>query len=200
MVALLLCSACEKKSSTTAPESTGIPPLEGEGAQPSAERAVHQPFGAAKMGPNPHAAQMPMGQMPPGHPAVGAGEGGGEQATPGDIQFDPKTVIAGTLQVDAKLKAKVAAGDVIYLVARSAAGGPPLAVKRLVVGAWPLAFSLDSRDAMMVGTAMAGKIVVSARVDKDGDAMTKNPGDVIGQTKPLEPPANNVVLMLDSVL
>lgn len=207
MAALLLTAACEKKSTTAAPPPTGIPPLEGAAAEPATDRPAHQALGANNphMGPNPHAGTMPMGQlgqMPPGHPAVGGGEGspGEAQATPGDIPFDPKTVIAGKLQVDDKVKSKVAAGDVIYLVARSAEGGPALAVKRLVVGAWPLAFSLDSRDAMMAGTAMKGKIVVSARVDKDGDAMTKNPGDVTGQTKPLEPPQKDVTLMLDSVL
>jgi hypothetical protein len=201
----LLGAACEKKSSppTAAPPSSGIPPLENAAAQAVGDRPTHDPTGSnphGAMGANAHAGIPGMRGMPAGHPAIGGGDPAGEQATPGDIPFDPKTVIAGSLQLDKKVEAKVANGDVIYLVARAAEGGPPLAVKRLVVGAWPLAFSLDSRDAMMAGTAMKGKIVVSARVDKDGDAMTKNPGDVIGQTKPIEPPAKDVVLMLDSVL
>lgn len=99
------------------------------------------------------------------------------------------------------MKSKVAPGDVIYLVARSAdKPGPPLAVKRMTVSTWPLAFQLDARDAMMEGTQMSGKVVVSARVDKDGDAMTKNPGDVTGTTRAVEPPNAKVVLTLDTPL
>ena len=66
--------------------------------------------------------------------------------------------------------------------------GTPLAVKKLTADKFPLKFSLDSRDAMLAGTTLAGKVVVTVRVDKDGDAITKNPGDVTGQTKPVEPP------------
>jgi hypothetical protein len=47
---------------------------------------------------------------------------------------------------------------------------------------------------------MSGKIIVTVRVDKDGDAMTKNPGDVIGQSKPVEPPKKDVVVSLDKVM
>ena len=46
---------------------------------------------------------------------------------------------------------------------------------------------------MIAGTKLAGKVMVTVRVDKDGDAMTKNPGDVTGQSKPVEPPAKKVV-------
>jgi cytochrome c-type biogenesis protein CcmH len=187
-IALALACACEKKTTPSVPPPSGIPPL---GVAPPSDRPVHEPTAQAPSG-------LPAGHpsLPPGHPAMG----GDEAATPGDIPFDPKTVIAGSLKLDDKVKAKVQSGDVIFLVARAAAGGPPLAVKRMVAGAWPLAFTLDSRDAMMAGTAMQGKVIVNARIDKDGDAMTKNPGDVTGVTKPVEPPAKDVVLMLDTVL
>jgi len=41
-------------------------------------------------------------------------------------------------------------------------------------------FQMDGRDAMMAGTQMKGPIYLSARVDKDGDAISKNPGDIVG--------------------
>jgi hypothetical protein len=98
----------------------------------------------------------------------------------------------------------VSPGDTFFLVARGAAEGgapgPVLAVKKLTAGAWPLAFQLDSRDAMMAGTSLKGKVVVNVRVDKDGDAMTKNPGDVTGVTKPISPPMQKVVVTLDTLL
>jgi hypothetical protein len=155
--------------------------------------------------------------LPPGHPPLGtmggAGMGGSapaaggsgtfQGATPGG-EFDAKTVLEGVIKVDGKLKDKIQPGDTIFVVARkyddSGAPGMPLAVKKLVAAKFPLPFELDSRDAMLVGTQLAGKVVVTARVDKDGDAMTKNPGDVTGQSKPVAPPQKNVVVDLDKVL
>ena len=53
---------------------------------------------------------------------------------------------------------------------------------------------------MMAGTEFAGKVTVSVRVDKDGDAMTKNPGDVVGTSAPLTLPDDKVVINLDKML
>jgi len=132
--------------------------------------------------------------MPPSHPAV-------EPTTPADIPFDPKSVIAGELRLAPALKDKVTPGDTIFLMVRTAGQpGPPLAVRKLTSGAWPLVFSIDSRDAMVAGTKLDGKVTVSARVDKDGDAMSKNPGDVIGSSEPFTPPSAKMVVNLDKVL
>ena len=190
-------AACDKKTST-APPPTGLPPLDEQAAKPTAaaEHPVHDPMGA-----NPHAG------LPAGHPAIPAGAGdpaaagGMEGATPGDIPFDPKSVISGVLRLDDKTKAKVADGDTIFLVVRSAENpGPPLAVKKLTASKFPLPFALDGRDAMVAGTKMSGKVIVQVRIDKDGDAMTKNPGDITGVSRPLEPPADKVVVTLDTIL
>src|SRR4051812_28279164 len=146
-VAALALVACEKKNDAPPPPSGGIPPLDEKAvAAPPGEKPVHEPTGAAAA--NPHAGM----DLPAGHPAVGGAAGGNMtgQTTPGDIQFDPKTVVSGVIQVDAKYKSKVADGDAIYLVARSADNpGPPLAVKKLTASKFPIAFELDGRDAMM---------------------------------------------------
>jgi hypothetical protein len=195
------CAGCnEKKAAPPAP--SGIPPL-----AEAANSLVAQPSDHPQHDPAPAAAAA--GSLPPGHPAVagaasGASVQGMEGMTPGDIPFDAKTVLAGVIKLDPKLKDNVKEGDVVFLVARqfdpSGVPGPPLAVRKLTVGAWPLSFSLDSRDAMMVGTKLGGKVVITARVDKDGDAMTKNPGDVIGQSKAVTPPNAKIVVDLDKVL
>jgi hypothetical protein len=204
----LLFVACDKKKEAAAPPSSGMPPLDQPTAPaPPGDRPVHAPAGASGEGAAP--------SLPPGHPPImpsdNAQAAGGQPqggafagATPGG-EFDPKTVLEGVIKVDGKVKDKVAAGDVLFLVARkyeegSTAPGTPLAVRKLTVDKFPIKFSLDSRDAMLVGTKLAGKVVVTARVDKDGDAMTKNPGDVTGQSKPVEPPKKDVVVSLDTVL
>jgi cytochrome c-type biogenesis protein CcmH len=139
--------------------------------------------------------------MPAGHPPIGDSP---SEAAPAPTAFDPQSVISGVLRLDDKVKAQVAAGDTIFLVARAAdaagAPGPILAVKKLSAGGWPLAFSLDGRDAMTAGTKLAGKVIVSVRVDKDGDALTKNAGDVTGVSRPLDVPAQKVVITLDTTL
>lgn len=206
--ALFVFVGCDKKKDAAAPAPSGMPPLDqpAGAAAPSADRPTHAPTGG-------DTAALPPGHpaLPPGHPPMGDTAATGAQpsgtfggTTPGG-EFDPKTVLEGVIKVDGKVKDKVAAGDVIYLVARkyeegSTAPGTPLAVRKLTVDKFPIKFSLDSRDAMFAGTKLGGKVIVTARVDKDGDAMTKNPGDVTGQSKPVEPPKKDVVVSLDTVL
>jgi len=115
---------------------------------------------------------------------------------------DPSKVIAGRITVGDAARAKVAAGDVIFLTARQDDGsekGTILGVKRFVAGTWPLAFEIDGRDAMSPGTKLDGKVLLVARVDKDGDAMTKNPGDVVGTAR-VTVPAKDVKLVLDQIV
>jgi hypothetical protein len=206
LAAASLFVACDKKKEQAPPTPAGLPPLEEPAVGfAKIERPVHEPTaGGAE------------GNLPPGHPPIGAMGAGaatsGSAATSGAFQgatpggeLDPKTVLSGVIKVDAKVKDKIAAGDVIFVVARryeAGATGPgtPLAVKKMTAGKFPLSFTLDSRDAMLAGTQLAGKVVVTVRVDKDGDAISKNPGDVTGQSKPVEPPQKNVVVQLDTVL
>ena len=212
-------------ANTNAPAPAGLPPLApGEAkAAPTAPQAPGaNPHAGMQMpgGPNPHAGmQMPGGpnphagmQMPGANPHGGAPMPGGipamnaagEPTTPGGIPFDDKSVIAGTLAVPATNKDKVKAGDTIFLVVRraedSGAPGPILAVKRLDAKSFPQPFVVDGRDAMMAGTALSGKVQVTARIDKDGNATTKNPGDLVGTSPVLTPPAKQVVINLDKVL
>jgi hypothetical protein len=97
---------------------------------------------------------------------------------------------------------KVKPGDSIYVIARNGATGAAIAVVRLTVPAqWPLPFTLSGSHTMQPGSGLFGKVKVEARVDKDGDAMTKNPGDVVGEVAGLvEVPKSDVVLSLDKVL
>ena len=58
--------------------------------------------------------------------------------------------------------------------------GPPLAAKKLPPGPFPLSFSLTSGDIMQMGPtprAIPETVVLSITLDKDGDAMTKEPTD-----------------------
>lgn len=203
LVAAVQWMGCDKAPEPArAPAPRGLPPIAADELTRPSElaRAEHPPTDPT----NPHG-----GALPPGHahgdaPMGADPHGSMEALSPGEIEFDKKTVIAGQLQIDAKLKEKVHTGDVIYLVVRGstadATPGPVLAVKRMEAGAFPMPFQLDSRDAMVVGTQLKPPVVVSARVDKDGDAMTKNPGDVTATTTVKALPAEKIKLNLDTVL
>lgn len=91
-----------------------------------------------------------------------------------------------------------AGGDgVLFVIARSSAGGPPLAVKRLPVGPFPLAFEIGASDVMIAGRPWSGPITLSARIDRDGNPMTRDPGDALAVlASPVEPGARDVELTL----
>jgi hypothetical protein len=114
----------------------------------------------------------------------------------------PSGEIRGTLAVADAVKAQVAAGDVIFVMARNAATGTLIAVTRLEAPAqFPLAFELTAANVMHTKTSLAGKVRLEARVDKDRDAMTRNPGDVVGDLPDLVAvPAESVVLTLSHAL
>ena len=94
-------------------------------------------------------------------------------ATPG--------VIRGEIDVAPELKAKVTAQHVIFVSARrSGGGGPPLAAKRLAMSDFPIGFQLSKDDAMVQGgPPFEGELEVTVRIDGDGDAMTRQPGDLV---------------------
>jgi cytochrome c-type biogenesis protein CcmH len=84
--------------------------------------------------------------------------------------------IAGTIELPPGVTA--APGALVFVTLRGAGvtSGPPVAVKRLPVGAFPLAFTIGSADSMM-GQALPDKVRVDARVDADGDPLSRDPSD-----------------------
>ncbi|MFQ5851217.1 MAG: cytochrome c-type biogenesis protein CcmH [Candidatus Binatia bacterium] len=93
--------------------------------------------------------------------------------------------IQGTISVDPKLEAEVDRGDVLFIIARAAnsEGGAPLAVKRVDRPTFPLSYFLGPENTMVPGRPFSGRVNVSARLDKDGNPMTKEKGSLSGQYK-----------------
>jgi hypothetical protein len=92
-----------------------------------------------------------------------------------------------------------AGGDgVLFVIARSGSGGgPPLAVRRLPVGPFPVEFEIGPTDVMIAGRPFVGPITLSARVDRDGNPMTRDPDDAVAVLpEPVEPGARDVDLTL----
>jgi tetratricopeptide (TPR) repeat protein len=91
---------------------------------------------------------------------------------------DDRGSIAGSLELAPGLESAIGAGAVVFLTVRApdATSGPPLAAKRLSASSFPLSFSIGSADSMM-GAALPERVRVEARVDADGDPLTRDPGD-----------------------
>ena len=88
----------------------------------------------------------------------------------------------------------VAAGGegVLFVIARSGGGGPPLAVKRLPIGPFPLEFEIGPADVMMAGRPFSGPITLTARIDRDGNPLTRDAGDAAAVLPaPVEPGASD---------
>ncbi|MBL0212927.1 MAG: hypothetical protein IPQ07_03515 [Myxococcales bacterium] len=118
--------------------------------------------------------------------------------------IDPTRYVKGVIHVHMKAKDRAKAGIPIFIIVKraDAAGQPtgtPLAVDKLVWNNSDLPFELTEQNAMVAGTALTGDVIVTARYDQDSDALSKEPGDIVGQAK-VTLPADNVQIWLDTIL
>jgi cytochrome c-type biogenesis protein CcmH len=135
-----------------------------------------------------------------GGAATGKTAGTANQPAPAPAEA-VAAVIEGVIDVDAKARPALDPNAVLFIVAKSTNGpGPPLAAKRIANAKFPLKYSLGAGDVMMPGTPFSGKVFVSARLSKTGNAATKGPGDLAGEyTKnPVEVGAKKVDFLLEA--
>jgi len=104
--------------------------------------------------------------------------------------------VSGVLTLDAGA-ASLAPGSVVYVMLRPAGvhAGPPLAAIRLAAASFPLAFSIGDADSM-TGDPIPDKVLVEARVDRDGDVSTRDPGDPAGSADGVAMGSANVQIPL----
>jgi len=112
--------------------------------------------------------------------------------------------IRGKISIDPKLKAHIDPNAALFIIARPASGtsGPPLAVKKIDRPTFPLDFTLSQENVMMQGMPFTGKINLTVRLDKDGNPVTRTPGDMTGDYKknPVEVGAKNVDVVIDQLI
>jgi cytochrome c-type biogenesis protein CcmH len=106
-------------------------------------------------------------------------------AVPAAAPAGPGETITGTITLAPARKADVSPSDVVYLVARRMPDSPGtrgslVAVKRFTASSFPIEFSLGQADMMFKNGAFEGELALAARVDKDGDPITRKKGDVFG--------------------
>ena len=105
--------------------------------------------------------------------------------------------IQGTVSVGMGLQNKVPKNGTLFIFVRSEniKRGPPLAVKRISDIQFPYEFTLGPADIMVPGTSFEGPMLLTARVDVDGDARA-GPGDIEGFIG-AKPGDRNVELLLN---
>jgi cytochrome c-type biogenesis protein CcmH len=86
------------------------------------------------------------------------------------------------IALDPALAARVPENATLFVIARRGTGGPPLAVQRRPVGAWPVSVSLSDGDAMLPGITLAGSgpLRLIARVSASGQPVAAA-GDLFGE-------------------
>jgi len=139
---------------------------------------------------------MPMGMPSRGSVSSAAdAEGAGGSGSDAASSDSAGAEIRGTI----RLAEGVEAGSgVLFVIARGpSAGGPPLAVRKLDTARFPVEFSIGPSDVMMPGVRFAGPISLTARLDRDGNPMSRDPSDLAGSAEgALQPGATDVEIVL----
>jgi hypothetical protein len=181
---LILAFGCDGKA--PAPPVAAAPPA------PTAPTPTPTPQPTAAPASQPALPAPSTSKLPTGHPevprpsATAAGPASQPMAAAASNQPAPGS-IRGMVVLSPGLESSVKPGSVLYVMVRRFAGpggakGVLLAAKKLSVagpGAFPMPYEVTQRD-VKAGSPLAGVVQVSARIDGDGDAITKLPGDLEG--------------------
>jgi len=90
--------------------------------------------------------------------------------------------VSGVIDLDPAARAALRPGAIVFVMLRESGfgAGPPLAARRLPASSFPLAFEIGQADAM-AGGQVPDDVLVEARLDSDGDPMTRPPSDPYGR-------------------
>jgi len=149
----------------------------------------------------PDASESPGAQMGAGR--MGATRSAGTQsdlpAAVDSTDAGAKTIY-GRVDLAPDLAGAVPSGATLFVIARPAGGtgGPPLAVRRVPNAILPYDFEIGPQHVMIQGVPFSGEIQLSVRLDGDGDAMTRRPGDLSGAAgEAVSPGTRDVQIVLD---
>lgn len=102
---------------------------------------------------------------------------------------EPGTAVSGEVSLAAALSSKAATGATLFIVAKSVdSPGPPVAVFRATVAAWPVRFTLDDSQSMLPGRNLskAGRVTIEARISQSGQPLPAA-GDLQGSSGVINP-------------
>lgn len=147
-------------------------PSDGGGAAASGTQAEAHGLASGQAGSaasQPGAGASGAASQPSPHGAIAAGSAGAP--------------FSGLIRLEEGLKPEdVKRTDVLFVMARESQGkglaGRLVAVKRMADVEFPLRYEISAADLMIPGLPFAGPFIVTARLDRDGDPMTRGEDDL----------------------
>jgi cytochrome c-type biogenesis protein CcmH len=135
-------------------------------------------------------------------PEEGPAEGGGQGPAEGPAAASSAgssggRTVSGVIDLDASARASVSPGAIVFVMLRDASfgAGPPLAARRLPASSFPLAFEIGQGD-VMAGGQIPDEVLVEARLDSDGDPVTRPPTDPYGRQENVKMGTRDLHLVL----
>lgn len=176
LVSSLALAACHRKVEPYDPNEKVEQPDLSKIFPEGAERAASQ--APSEMPPAP-------GEAPRGAPAV-------EGMTAPENAGPPLT---GTIALAPGAEAP--SGATLFVIARTGEAGPPTAVLRIPAPRFPLEFQLGPENRMIAAMPWEGPFQLSARIDLDGNAMTRDAGGLEGRAaSPVSPGDSGIAITL----
>ena len=142
---------------------------------------------------------------PASAPALPADSLGAAVAGSGIATMGSGTAVSGEVSLAAALSSKAAPGATLFIVAKSVdSPGPPVAVFRGTVAAWPVKFTLDDSQSMLPGRNLskAGRVTIEARISQSGQPMPAA-GDLQGSSGVFDPAGHQpqpLKILIDRVI
>jgi cytochrome c-type biogenesis protein CcmH len=95
---------------------------------------------------------------------------------------DAGSAIEIAISVSPAVAGKILPDSTLFVIARRGSGGPPLAVQRRAISAWPVVVNLSDANAMLPGTSLAegGPLTLIARISQSGQPIASS-GDLFGE-------------------
>ena len=166
-------------------------------SMPACDRRI-EPYDPAEKSAQPDLAHI----FPAREPAAAAAAGGAMPAAatgPARAASDQASGKTLRSRVTRGAGAEAPPGAVLFVIARHAgsAGGPPLAVQRIADPRFPVDFEIGAAQVMIPSMRFEGPIDLSVRLDADGNAMSREAGNLQARSEaPLSPGSDGVELVL----
>jgi hypothetical protein len=104
--------------------------------------------------------------------------------------------LSGTVRLGEGVK--LPAGATLFVIARTGEAGPPTAVLRVPAPRFPFEFRLGPENRMIAALPWEGPFQLSARVDLDGNATTRDVGGLEGRApSPTTPGDTGIEIVLE---
>jgi hypothetical protein len=132
-------------------------------------------------------------EIPADHPEV-APPAMGESAGPTAASSSSSQLV---VVVDLPRGVTVPQGAILFVIVREAGleSGPPSAVKRVPAVNFPITVTISEKDSM-AGEGLPGLVRIDARIDRDGDPLSKDPQDPMASEENVRPGGGQVLLVL----